>query len=54
MDSERLKVILYNAIVLLEEGFNPETLENYEREEILVELGMTKKEYDEIMNYLDE
>ncbi len=47
MDSERLKVILYNAIVLLEE-------ENYEREEILVELGMTEKEYDEIINYLDE
>ena len=47
MASERLKVILYNAIVLLEE-------ENYEREEILVELGMTEKEYDEIINYLDE
>ena len=49
MDNERLKTLLYNAIVLLEEGVNPETLENYEQEELLEELGMTEEEYGAIM-----
>jgi len=43
MDNERLKILLYNAIVLLEEDYyyNVEILED--------EMGITKNEYNEIM-----
>lgn len=38
---DRIKTILYNAIVLLEE--------NYSHEEILEELGISEEEYSAIM-----
>lgn len=51
MKQERLKIILYNAIVWMEEDdiyFDCETEEEkYERLENLI--GITKEEYDEIM-----
>lgn len=41
-DNNRLKVLLFNAIVYLEQDFD-------DKEQLLEELGMTKKEYKEIM-----
>ena len=38
---ERIKTILYNAIVLLEE--------NYAHEELLEELGISEEEYSDLM-----
>ena len=43
MNNERLKTLIYNAIVLLEEN-------GYTIEEFKYELGMTLDEYDEIFN----
>ena len=43
MNNERLKTLIYNAIVLLEEN-------GYTIEEFKYELGMTQDEYDEIFN----
>lgn len=42
MKVDRLQVLLYNAIVYLEDDFD-------NIEQLLDELGMTKEEYDEIM-----
>lgn len=39
--NERMITLMYNAIVLLEE--------QYDREELLEELGMTEDEYKKIM-----
>lgn len=44
MDAQRLKVIAYNAIVMLEEINCDEFHEN-----LLEELGITETEYKEIM-----
>ena len=41
-DNNRLKVLLFNTIVYLEQDFD-------DKEQLLEELGMTKKEYKEIM-----
>lgn len=41
-ENNRLKTLLYNAIVLLEEQYNPILLKEHY-------LGMTDKEYDKIM-----
>ena len=41
MSKERLKILLYNAIIILEEGLDFNSL--------LEELGITEKEYKEIM-----
>ena len=41
-ENNRLKVLLFNAIVYLEQDFD-------DKEQLLEELGMTKKEYKEIM-----
>lgn len=43
MNNERLKTLIYNAIILLEE--NGYTIESFKHE-----LGMTQNEYDEIFN----
>lgn len=43
-ENNRLKTLLYNAIVLLEEQYNPILLKEH--------LGMTDKEYDKIMGEL--
>ena len=43
MNNERLKILIYNAIILLEEN-------GYTIEEFKYELGMTLDEYDEIFN----
>ena len=43
MNNERLKTLIYNAIVLLEEN-------GYTIEEFKYELGITLDEYDEIFN----
>lgn len=43
MTTKRLKSLLYNAIGALED------LENWEREEVLKELGITAEEYWHIM-----
>ena len=43
MNNERLKTLIYNAIVLLEEN-------GYTIEQFKYELGMTVDEYDEIFN----
>lgn len=40
-NNHRLKTLLYNALVLLEEQYNPFL--------IIENLGMTQKEYNEIM-----
>lgn len=40
MTNERLKVLLYNALVCLEE---------YGAEDLQTDLGITKEEYNEIM-----
>lgn len=45
--NERLKILLYNAIILLEDENNMNLIPNSNR--ILEELGMTEKEYKEIM-----
>ena len=49
MDAQRLKVIAYNAIVMWRE----ENLYEYEEDEweehLLEELGITRKEYAQIM-----
>lgn len=42
MTNERLDILLYNAISMLEE-------EGLEKDTILEELGMTADEYEEIM-----
>jgi hypothetical protein len=47
-ENERLKILLYNAIVLLEDENNMNLIPYSNR--ILEELGMTEKEYKEIMN----
>ena len=53
MTKERLKVLLFNAIIWMEEDdiyFDCETEdERYERIEDLI--GISKEEYDEIMEY---
>lgn len=41
-ENNRLKVLLFNTIVYLEQDFD-------DKEQLLEELGMTKKEYKEIM-----
>lgn len=41
MNNERLKTLIYNAIILLEEN-------GYTIEEFTYGLGMTQNEYDEI------
>lgn len=43
MSEERLKTILYNAIIFLKVD------NNYTTEELLEELGCTEEEYKEIM-----
>lgn len=45
---ERLKTLLYNAIVLLE------TDNDYDIEDILEELGMTSEEYDKIVYDMED
>lgn len=42
MEVDRLKVLLYNAIVVLQDTGIPENL-------ICIELGMSEKEYKEVM-----
>ena len=44
--NERLKILLYNAVVLLEEQYNPLQLQE--------ELGMTQAEYISLMNWGEE
>ena len=46
--NERLKILLYNAIVKLEDENNADIFEDV-HEYLLDELGMTEKEYKEIM-----
>lgn len=46
--NERLKILLYNAIVKLEDENNADVFEDV-HEYLLDELGMTEKEYKEIM-----
>lgn len=43
MNNERLKTLIFNAIILLEEN-------GYTIEEFKYELGITPDEYDEIFN----
>lgn len=45
MNEERLKILLYNAIVFLEEVYSCNTMES----DLADELGITQEEYDEIM-----
>ena len=44
MDAKRLKVIAYNAIVMLEDVNGDEF-----HEDLISELGITEEEYNEIM-----
>ena len=46
--NERLKILLYNAIVILEDENNADVFEDV-HEYLLDELGMTEEEYKEIM-----
>ena len=46
--NERLKILLYNAIVKLEDENNADIFEDV-HEYLLDELGMTEEEYEEIM-----
>ena len=46
--NERLKILLYNAIVKLEDENNADMFEDV-HEYLLDELGMTEEEYKEIM-----
>lgn len=46
--NERLKILLYNAIVKLEDENNADVFEDV-HEYLLDELGMTEEEYKEIM-----
>ena len=46
--NERLKILLYNAIVKLEDENNADIFEDV-HEYLLAELGMTEEEYKEIM-----
>ena len=46
--NERLKILLYNAIVKLEDENNADIFEDV-HEYLLDELGMTEEEYKEIM-----
>lgn len=47
LDEKKLRMLLYNAIDLLEDDFiDPSLLDT---PELLEELGMTQEEYDEIM-----
>ena len=46
-DEERLKILLYNAILDLEEEYAC-------HKAVLESLGMMEEEYDEIMRYRDE
>lgn len=46
--NERLKILLYNAIVKLEDENNADIFEDVHKC-LLDELGMTEKEYKEIM-----
>ena len=46
--NERLKILLYNAIVKLEDENNADIYEDV-HEYLLDELGMTEEEYKEIM-----
>jgi hypothetical protein len=43
MDRDRLLVVLYNAIIMLQE-------QGFSDRELLEELGMTEEEYDEIFD----
>ena len=43
MNEERLKTLLYNAIVCLEEN-------GYDEEQLEISIGLTEDEYEEIMN----
>lgn len=47
MENERLRTLLYNAIVCLEDQYG--SYESWSEDELLEELGMTKEEYNEIM-----
>ena len=47
LDNERLKTLLGNAIVCLEDEYG--AWENWGKEELLEELGMTEEEYEKIM-----
>ena len=49
---KRLKTLLYNAIVLLEDENNLNLIPKSNR--LLSELGMSEEEYDEIMGTTDE
>ena len=42
MTKQRLETLLYNAIILLEES-------GYDDEELQIELGITKEEYEKMM-----
>ena len=46
--NERLKILLYNSIVKLEDENNADVFEDV-HEYLLDELGMTEEEYKEIM-----
>lgn len=46
-ENERLRTLLYNAIVCLEDQYGG--YESWSEDELLEELGMTKEEYNEIM-----
>ena len=48
LKNERLKILLYNAIVKLEDENNADIFEDV-HEYLLDELGMTEEEYKEIM-----
>jgi hypothetical protein len=43
MNEERLKILLYNAIVCLEEN-------GYDTEQLEISIGLKSDEYEEIMN----
>lgn len=47
LNNERLKTLLYNAIVCLEDQYG--SYESWSKEELLEELGMTEEEYEKIM-----
>lgn len=47
-ENERLKTMLFNAIILLEDINNADIFEDV-HEYLLDELGMTEEEYEEIM-----
>ena len=50
MDENRLKIILYNAFVLLEREYNCGDGETLMTTDLADELGITQEEYDSIMN----